>query len=179
MLHRHTDPELTELRANTLFAGCRDSDLHHIQRNSTESAVPEGFALCREGVLGRESFVILDGEAVVSIGGREMARLGPGSIVGEMALLDGGERTATVTAATPMRVLVLTGPELEEILSTVPTVARRVLKSYRPHEGYWPTEYYPTKRAAARAKYQPLFDADPELAKYADGIAKYMAMQGA
>ena len=55
------------------------------------------------------------------------------------------------------------------------TVARNVLKDHRPHDGLWPTEYYPHKREAARKKFEALFAEDPELERYADGIAKYMA----
>src|SRR5436305_511805 len=53
------------------------------------------------------------------------------------------------------------------------TVARNMLKQYRPHEGYWPTEYLPAKRAKAREKFEPLMQADPDLARYADAMAKY------
>jgi acyl-CoA dehydrogenase len=55
------------------------------------------------------------------------------------------------------------------------TVARNVLKSHRPHEGPWPTEYYPAKRAKAREKFADLFAADPELEQYADRVARHMA----
>jgi hypothetical protein len=55
------------------------------------------------------------------------------------------------------------------------TVARNVLKNYRPHEGYWPTEYYPAKRKAAQEKWAPRLEADPELKAIADGYAKYFA----
>ena len=55
---------------------------------------------------------------------------------------------------------------------------RNVLKGYRPHEGPWPTEYYPTKRAAAREKFADLLASDPDLEKYADNIARYMAARG-
>ena len=55
------------------------------------------------------------------------------------------------------------------------TVARNVLKSYAPHDGYWPTEYYPEKRRKAREKFEPMFQADPELRDMADGMARYMA----
>src|SRR5262245_22309349 len=58
------------------------------------------------------------------------------------------------------------------------TVARNVLKSYRPHEGLWPTEYYPHKRAAAWKKFEPMLASDPDLKRYADGMAKYMAGRG-
>ena len=53
------------------------------------------------------------------------------------------------------------------------TVARSVLKEYRPHEGYWPTEYFPAKREAAWEKMQPKLDADPELAASAEPYKKY------
>jgi alkylation response protein AidB-like acyl-CoA dehydrogenase len=55
------------------------------------------------------------------------------------------------------------------------TVARNVLKGYRPHEGLWPTEYLPHKRAAARKKFEPLLAQEPELAAYAEGMSKYMS----
>ncbi len=55
------------------------------------------------------------------------------------------------------------------------TVARNVLSSYEPHEGFWPTEYIPAKREKAREKFEPLFEKDPELRELADGYAKYIA----
>ena len=58
------------------------------------------------------------------------------------------------------------------------TVARNVLKDYRPHEGVFPTEYIPHKRAEARKKYADMFAADPELAEQADRMARYMAARG-
>jgi alkylation response protein AidB-like acyl-CoA dehydrogenase len=55
------------------------------------------------------------------------------------------------------------------------TVARNVLKSYRPHEGYWPTEYIPAKRQEAWRKFQPKFEADPELRALAEAYKRYFA----
>ena len=55
------------------------------------------------------------------------------------------------------------------------TVARNVLKGYRPHEGYWPTEYIPAKREEAWRKFQPRFDADPELLQMAESYREYLA----
>ncbi len=54
------------------------------------------------------------------------------------------------------------------------TVARNVLKSYEPHEGFWPTEYLPAKRERAREKFEPLFEKDPDLRAMADRYAKYI-----
>jgi hypothetical protein len=55
------------------------------------------------------------------------------------------------------------------------TVARNVLKEYRPHEGYWPTEYYPAKRAAAWDAFMSKYGDDPDLVKAAEGYKKYFA----
>jgi alkylation response protein AidB-like acyl-CoA dehydrogenase len=57
------------------------------------------------------------------------------------------------------------------------TVARNVLKGYKPHEGLWPTEYYPTKQAEARKRFADLLASDPDLTAYADRAARY-AMRG-
>ena len=55
------------------------------------------------------------------------------------------------------------------------TVARNVLKSYRPHDGYWPTEYIPAKREAAWRAFQPKFAADPDLRSLAEAYRRYFA----
>jgi hypothetical protein len=55
------------------------------------------------------------------------------------------------------------------------TVARNVLKSYRPHEGYWPTEYLPAKRQAAWEKFEPMFAEDPELRTAAENYQRLFA----
>jgi acyl-CoA dehydrogenase len=60
----------------------------------------------------------------------------------------------------------------------IATVARNVLKEYRPHEGYWPTEYIPAKREAAWQKFEPKFQADPDLRTLAEGYRKYIASRG-
>jgi len=58
------------------------------------------------------------------------------------------------------------------------TVARRVLRDYRPHEGYWPTEYFPAKRKEAWKKMQPILDARPELAQSAENYKRYFGRRG-
>jgi alkylation response protein AidB-like acyl-CoA dehydrogenase len=58
------------------------------------------------------------------------------------------------------------------------TVARNVLKNYRPHEGLFPTEFIPAKREAAMKKFEPLFQQDPEMRKRAEQMASYMASRG-
>jgi alkylation response protein AidB-like acyl-CoA dehydrogenase len=86
------------------------------------------------------------------------------------------------TNLTPIQEMYATAPTMgiadgvDEVHKS--TVARRVLKQYRPHEGYWPTEYYPAKRDEAWAKMQPLLDADPELAQSAERYKAYAERRG-
>jgi CRP-like cAMP-binding protein len=124
---RRHDPRLDELASISLFRGCPEGELAAVARMTTPADVAPGRVLCQHGTRGHEAFVIVAGEAVATISGTEIARLGPGSFAGEMALLDGGPRTATVTAATPMTLLVATEPEFRQLLVDAPTVARRML----------------------------------------------------
>jgi CRP-like cAMP-binding protein len=81
--------------------------------------------LCQEGKLGREAFVIVSGEVEVSRGADHLATLGQGSVVGEMALLGHGPRTATVTAAGDVEALVMSAQEFASVLAE-PEVAHEV-----------------------------------------------------
>jgi CRP-like cAMP-binding protein len=95
------------LRSIPMFAACSDRELADVSRAVDEINVTEGDVLMREGRYGRESFVIVEGEAGVTRRGEFLARLGPGDLFGELAVLDHQVRTATVTALTPMRLLVI------------------------------------------------------------------------
>jgi CRP-like cAMP-binding protein len=94
----------------------------------TEIDVPAKEVLCRQGEPGRECFVIGEGSAKATIGRRTIATLGPGSVFGEMSLLDGGPRTATVTAQTPMRLYVLDPASFQTMLNRFPSVTRKILR---------------------------------------------------
>jgi len=119
----------TEMLAKVLlFSGCNRKELNHIASLATEVDVPEGKVLAKEGAPGREFYVILDGKATVSIGGRQVAMLGPSDFFGEMALLDQGPRVATVTAETPMEVAVLDPREFATLVEEHPGVARKILR---------------------------------------------------
>lgn len=72
--------------------------------------------LIREGAVGAEAFLIVEGHADVVVAGKHVARVGPGEPVGEMALLDHSPRSATVTAVTPMRVPVLAAGSFASIV---------------------------------------------------------------
>lgn len=89
----------------------------------------EGATIVRAGDVGDTFYAILEGEArVVSPGGRVLNRLGPGDFFGEVSLLDGGPRTASVIAETPMVMLALSRRDFLSLLTAEPVVAGRILK---------------------------------------------------
>jgi CRP/FNR family transcriptional regulator, cyclic AMP receptor protein len=125
---RSKDAKL-ELLANVpLLAGCTKRDLRRIASLADEIDVPEGKVLTRQGEPGRECFVIVDGKAKVAMRGRRSSSMGPGAFVGEISLLDGGPRSATVTAETDMQLLVLTSSGFATLLRDVPMVAPRIMR---------------------------------------------------
>lgn len=122
------DAKLELLSGVSLFSTCSRRDLARIASLTDQIEVPAGKVLTRQGQPGRECFVIVDGKAQATIRGKGRARLGPGSFFGEMSLLDHGPRSATVTAESDMRLLVLDSRSFSTLLEDVPLVARRVLR---------------------------------------------------
>lgn len=125
----HNETERFEaLQSIPLFESCSSRELAQIDALVAEDRASEGEVLIREGRPGRESFIILSGEAVVTVGARLVAKLGPGDFFGEMALLGRQNlRTATVTAITPMRLLVVDPRQFSTLLQ-IEGVARSMLK---------------------------------------------------
>jgi CRP-like cAMP-binding protein len=123
------DTYLEHLASVPLFAACSKKDLQRIARASDEAHIPEGRQLVRQGDVGRECFVIVEGNVAVERNGKKIATLGPGAYFGEMSLLDKGPRTATVTALTPLTVLVLGPREFSGVLEEVPELAHKLLST--------------------------------------------------
>src|SRR5690606_29615624 len=88
-----------------------------------------GEVVVTAGDVAREAFVVVHGQAVV-VGpdGRELARLGPGEVFGELALVAGTRRTATVVAGTDLDLMVLSRESFEQQISTNPAVAVKLLR---------------------------------------------------
>ncbi len=110
-----------------LFAGCSTRDLDRLARATDEVTLSAGTTLTRQGDIGREAFVLLSGTAEVQRDGATVAELGPGAVIGELALLDGGPRTATVVATTDVEVIVLSRPAFNAVLDEIPTLAHQLL----------------------------------------------------
>jgi CRP/FNR family transcriptional regulator, cyclic AMP receptor protein len=123
------DAKLELLKRVPLFAKCSKRELALIASVADEVDLPEGKDLTREGASGREFVVIVAGAADVRRKGRRINQLGDGDFLGEIALLAGTPRTATVTTTTPVRALVLTAPAFRSLLRRTPEIQLKVLEA--------------------------------------------------
>ena len=121
------DAWLTHLAQVPLFANCTKRQLQEVAGATIELNVEPGKVLVREGEPGHECFVIVSGTAIVTRNGEKLAEITDGDVVGELAPLTGGPRTATVTADGPMTVLVIGQREFSALLEDVPGLAVHVL----------------------------------------------------
>jgi len=117
------------LKSVPLFEHCSRRDLGKIAAITDEFAVEDGKVLITEGDRGREFFVIISGEVEVRRKGRKVATLGPGTYFGEIALLSQQPRTATVTAMTPLRMLVIADRAFVDLLHAIPELWLKVARS--------------------------------------------------
>jgi CRP/FNR family transcriptional regulator, cyclic AMP receptor protein len=126
-MRRSRDPKIQRLAEVQLFQACSKRELSRIAALSEEVEAPAGKVLMRQGDPGREAFVILEGTAKATVRGKKGHTMGPGECFGEMALLHSAPRSATVTAETDMRLIVLSSREFSTLIEDVPSVARKVL----------------------------------------------------
>jgi len=111
-----------------LFSDCSKRDLQTVARVVRTIPHKKGTVIAREGDPGVGLFVIMDGTAQVSIGGKKRVNLGPGDFFGEIALLDGGPRTATVTATSDVQLLGLTEWVFRGLMVEHPSIALKTLQ---------------------------------------------------
>ncbi len=116
-----------DLSSIWLFSTCSGRELRTIRSALDEIRVPAGKVLAEAGTVGREFFIIVEGQAAVERSGRHVATLGPGDYFGELALVDRGLRSASVTAETELRILVLAQREFNGVLESAPSVTRKLL----------------------------------------------------
>jgi CRP/FNR family transcriptional regulator, cyclic AMP receptor protein len=123
------DQKLQLLGRVPLFAGCASRDLEEIGKLADEVDVPAGQTLMTEGATAQEFFVVIDGSLRVERGGAEIAKLGPGDFVGEIGLVDGRPRTATVTAESASRLFVIGHREFHSLLEAHPGIQIEILQA--------------------------------------------------
>jgi CRP/FNR family cyclic AMP-dependent transcriptional regulator len=117
---------LQSLQNLDLFAGCSTSELERVRKLVTGIRVEPGTVLLKKGTLGREFLIITDGEAVVTSDDGILATLGAGDFAGEMSLLSGEPRSATVTAATTLELFVCNPGEFASLLDVSPAAGMRI-----------------------------------------------------
>lgn len=115
-----------EIAAIPLFAGLSKDDQKIVAQYADEVDVSAGTMLAREGKFAYEFFAIRDGTADVTQEGSKIAELGRGDFFGEIGLLGGERRMASVTATSPMRLVVLTGAQLRAIEGRMPPLGARI-----------------------------------------------------
>jgi CRP/FNR family transcriptional regulator, cyclic AMP receptor protein len=121
-----TDEKAAALAGITFFSGCNDRQRADIAHLAAERNVGAGEELCHEREFDTHVFVILEGEADASTGGSVIGAVGPGEVVGELAMLGDGHRKATLQARTPMRVLVLDADDVDSVLAADPHSQERL-----------------------------------------------------
>jgi CRP/FNR family cyclic AMP-dependent transcriptional regulator len=123
-----TTPDI-DLGSIWLFSACSATQLRAVRRSVREVEVQQDTILVAEGAAGDDFSYIVEGTAAVRRGGRVVARLGPGSYFGELSLLDGRPRSATVVSTSPMRLLVLDRKRFESLLDSTPALAAKLLRA--------------------------------------------------
>jgi CRP-like cAMP-binding protein len=122
------DDKATALGRAPLFENLARAELVALAKVTEDLEVDDGKVLAREGEIGHEFFVIVDGDVVVTKGGQEIRRLGPGDFFGEIALVwESPRRTATVAAAGPVRFFVLTRQAFRSLIAHHPDIEKKVL----------------------------------------------------
>jgi CRP/FNR family transcriptional regulator, cyclic AMP receptor protein len=117
---------LETLHSVPLFSGLSRHDLMKVLRSTSGVGYERGGEVVKEGETGKGFFIMTKGTAAVSVGETQVDAIGPGSYFGEMAVLDGGPRTATVTATGQVFVLHLPPATFSRILDSYPTIARQI-----------------------------------------------------
>ncbi|MGE5461384.1 MAG: cyclic nucleotide-binding domain-containing protein [Solirubrobacterales bacterium] len=114
------------LRRFPLFADLPHKQLERVATWADEIDLPAGKQLIEQGAFAHEFFLITEGTAEVLHDGRHLGELGPGDFFGEIALLEGDRRTASVVTTTPVRVVVMFAREFDAMDRELPEVAERI-----------------------------------------------------
>src|SRR5262245_12662007 len=125
--------KLDHLQRVSLFEGCSRKELQSIAKAGDEIRMTAGTIIVDQGQMGREAFVVLDGQVSVKRNGRKIVSLGPGAVVGELSLLDHGPRTASVTCDTDCNLFVIDQRHFRGVLEKSPSLAMKLLGTLAGH----------------------------------------------
>jgi CRP/FNR family transcriptional regulator, cyclic AMP receptor protein len=123
------DAKVELMKRVPLFEKCSRRELGAIASLADELDLPAGRKLTQEGANGREFIVLVEGVAEVARAGKVIGRLGPGDFAGEISLVTGRPRTATVTTRSASRLLVVNAAAFRRLLKEIPSLQGKVLEA--------------------------------------------------
>lgn len=118
------DVDLSKLE---FFEDFTPEELEKVRALAEDVTAAAGAVLIEQGDVGQEAFVLCSGQAGVFVNGNRVATIGPGSAVGEMALLDKRPRSATVRATTDLELLCFQAKDFQDLLESMPKAAGRII----------------------------------------------------
>lgn len=124
-----SNDKIETLKKVPLFSRCSKKELEFLAGEMDEARVPAGSVLLQEGASGQGFYIVLDGEVEVTKGGKHRRDLGSGQFFGEISMIDRGPATATVTAKTPLRVLVLSHRQFADAIRANHELSLLVMES--------------------------------------------------
>ena len=110
-----------------LFEGFTPAELARVAELVDEVDAEQGAVLTEQGKPGTEAFIVIAGNAAFEVGGERKGSIGPGELIGEMALIDNRPRVGTVRALSPMKLLVLDAPKFRALLDEMPKASRAIM----------------------------------------------------
>lgn len=123
------DAKIELIKKVPLFSRCSKKELAGVAAEADELVLPAGRALATQGARGAEFVIIVDGSADVTKNGRRINQLGSGDFLGEIALISGALRTATVTTTSETRILVLTDRGFKRLTGEMPSIQASILRA--------------------------------------------------
>ena len=123
------------LKKIPLFAEVPDEDLRKVATFATTEEFPEGATVVKEGAYSNHFYAIQEGTVKVERGGEHLADLGPGDVFGEQGLLERQERSASVVATSPLRVIKIEHWELSRMRKTLPEVVEDLERRVQERQG--------------------------------------------
>jgi CRP-like cAMP-binding protein len=119
----------------SVLSGCSDEELDAVARVASEREFGEGETLMAEGDFGHSLFLVESGAADVMVGGEKVREIGEGDVVGEVAVLASGRRTASVVATSPVKVIAFFKPDIWRLENNAPEASRRLRAAMEQHLG--------------------------------------------
>jgi len=129
MAHWNKAQKAEMLAQMPLFSLCNKRQLAAVTAYTVADQLSAGTVLTRQGAAGGIAYILASGQAEVLKGNRRLAVLGPGDVVGELSLIDGKPRSATVRALTDLEVLEIDARDLRRLLRQAPAVTRKLLEA--------------------------------------------------